>query len=129
METDFSEWLHNQLKEHGWTQAELARRSGISPSQITRVLSGSRGLGEQSVRAIADAFKLPPEEVYRAASLLPPISKERSQLSELTYLINLLDDDNLQEVIDYARHRLEKQEGKKQTSRRGTPARIANKTK
>jgi transcriptional regulator with XRE-family HTH domain len=129
MEISFSDWLREQLKERGWNQAELSRRSGISQPHITKALNGERNFGEQSIKAIAEALQFPPEKVFRIAGILPPISKERSQLGELTYLINLLDDNNLQEVIDYARHRLEKQEGTKQTSRRGAPARTALKDK
>lgn len=117
------EFLEAEMEKKGWKQADLARASNLDSAVISNIINGRRRMGEETAKAIAHALQLPPEEVFRIAGLLPPVSKERSQLSELTYLINMLDDNNLQEVIDYARHRLEKQEGKKQTSRRGTPAR------
>lgn len=80
------------------------------------------------MNAIARALHIPPENVFRSAGLLPTIPEERSQMKELNYLLNMLDDDNLQEVIDYAKLRLQKQEAKqdkKQTSRSKRPARNA----
>jgi transcriptional regulator with XRE-family HTH domain len=125
METNFPKWLNDQLENRGWSQAELARRSGISPSQISRLINDSRGIREKSVLGISNALKIPPEDVYREAGLLPRVTQKKSQLEELDHLASLLSRDDLQEVIDYARHRLEKQEEKKQTSRNKKPARNA----
>jgi transcriptional regulator with XRE-family HTH domain len=128
METNFADWLREKLKKENWSQAELSRRSGVSPAQITRVISGERGLGEQSILAIAQALKLPPEEVFRAAGLLPSVSAERSKINELEHLANMLGDDDLQEVIEYAKMRLrlkeDKQANKKQTSRKNPARRV-----
>lgn len=68
---EFSNWLREELDRRGWTQAKLAGLMGMSPAQVTRIMSGERGIGEQSLTAIAKAFRIPPEEVYRAAGLLP----------------------------------------------------------
>jgi transcriptional regulator with XRE-family HTH domain len=124
METSFIDWLRNELRERGWTQAELARRSGISPAHITKALNGERGFGEQSIRAIANAFNLPAEHVFRMAGVLPPVSAEKSKMAELSYLLNMLDDDDLDELIRFARFRLEDKE-KKKPSRSKRPARSA----
>lgn len=78
---DFANWLRDQLNTRGWTQAKLAGLMGMSPAQVTRIMSGERGIGEQSLTAIAKAFKIPPEEVYRAAGLLPQKS-EHDELVE-----------------------------------------------
>lgn len=98
MENNFPDWLRERLKDKGWTNAELARQSGISPAQITRVLNGDRGFGEQSLTAIAKAFNLPAEEVFRIAGTLPPV-KNNSRIDRLMYQIEELDEAD-QEVIE-----------------------------
>jgi transcriptional regulator with XRE-family HTH domain len=100
------------LSEKGWTQAELARRSGVSPAQITRVLSGERGLGEQSILAIAEALKLPPDEVYRAAGLLPQMGDD-PYAREAAHLIGLLSEDQKRSAIEILRTLVSVEERKK----------------
>jgi transcriptional regulator with XRE-family HTH domain len=113
METNFADWLQETLNEKGWSQAELARRSGISPAQITRVISGERGLGEQSIIALAAAFKLPAETVFRAAGLLPAEREKDPRDKEILHLFGLLADEEKQEILDYVRYRVERAEKKK----------------
>ncbi|MGC1374647.1 MAG: helix-turn-helix transcriptional regulator, partial [Anaerolineales bacterium] len=69
--SNFIDWLRKELEERGWSQAELARQSKLSPAQITRLLNGERGIGETGLNAIARALRLPPETVFRAAGMLP----------------------------------------------------------
>jgi len=124
---EFSEWLQAQMGEREISQSELARRSGLHRAIISKIINQISTPTPETAEALAAGLKLPPEEVYRAAGLLPPVPEERSQIEELKYLANLLDASELQEVIDYARHRLEKQsrEAPKNTSSRITkhPAR------
>jgi transcriptional regulator with XRE-family HTH domain len=40
MEWDFSERLGEALKYRGWTQTELARRSGVHQVQVHKILNG-----------------------------------------------------------------------------------------
>ena len=84
------------------------------------------------MNAIARALHIPPKNVFRSAGLLPTIPEERSQMKEHNYLLNMLDDDNLQELLENTKLRLEKQEAKqekKQTRRSASPARNALKEK
>ena len=60
METSLPDWLIEQMKERSITAAELSRKSGISAPQITRLLSGQRGVSEVSLRAISEALNIPP---------------------------------------------------------------------
>ena len=97
-----SEWLKAKLSETGMTQAELSRRSGISPGHITKVLNGERGLGEQGLKGIAEALKVPPEEVFRAAGLLPKIPETSAKEEQMLYLFRQMNNDQQQDVLDYA---------------------------
>lgn len=68
----FEDWLEGELKARGWTIAELARRGHMKPSSLSRVLSGTRKAGPELCNAIARALRIPPEDVFRRAGLLPP---------------------------------------------------------
>ncbi|MBA3533695.1 MAG: helix-turn-helix transcriptional regulator [Ardenticatenales bacterium] len=67
---DFAEWLQGELDRRGWDQAELARRSGITTAQVSRVISGGRNAGADFCIAIANALNLSREEVFRARGWL-----------------------------------------------------------
>lgn len=82
----FSEWLNAELKARGWKKVDLVRRSGVSFSQISMLMSGTRGVGDQSVIAIAKALKLPPVQVFEAAGFLPE-SKSDQWLEEMHVLL------------------------------------------
>jgi transcriptional regulator with XRE-family HTH domain len=95
MDDEFATWLSGELKARGWSQSELARRAGISHVTVSNLLSGLRGRGEQSCRAIAEALGVSSEMVFRLAGLLP----ESSQTNDLAYRISLLPTGD-QELID-----------------------------
>lgn len=68
----FGDWLQRELDNRGWDQAELSRRSGISSAQVSRIVTGGRRPGRDSIDGIARALRLPPEDVLRQAGILPP---------------------------------------------------------
>jgi len=89
MENSFSSWLYDRLNEKGWSQSELARRSGIAPGTLSNILSGKRGLGKDTLTAIADAFRLPAKTVYEAAGFFPP---EGNQTTEMDAVLESMKD-------------------------------------
>ena len=68
----FSEWLLLTLENKGWSQADLARAAKVSRSAISEIISGQRQIGKRTATSLAEALKLPPEQVFRAAGILPP---------------------------------------------------------
>lgn len=72
----FSEWLLMTLENKEWSQADLARAAKVSRSAISEIISGNRQVGKSTATAIAHALKLPPEQVFRAAGLLPPETED-----------------------------------------------------
>lgn len=86
----FSQWLLSELESREWSQVDLSRKSGVSQAQITRVLSGERGIGEKALSAIASALKLPPEHVFRMAGLLPPKENADEWVEEMNHKMGLL---------------------------------------
>lgn len=85
---NFGDWLKNELENQGISQKQLADMSNITPAQISRIISGTRGAGEQAINAIAHALKLPPDLVFEKAGLLPakielsPIKRKLAHLAE-----------------------------------------------
>lgn len=69
-EYTFASWLWDELNKRGWDQAQLVRRTGVSQSVISRIMSNSRKPGPESLRRIARALQVPEETAFRAAGLL-----------------------------------------------------------
>lgn len=101
--SDFTEWLQNELNSRGWAQIELTRRGGISSGAISKLMSGERKPGPDMCNAIATALNLPPEDVFRAAGLLPSARDDDPLIREATYLIGLLSQDRKRQVLEYIR--------------------------
>lgn len=60
MESDtFVRWLQEELDKREMTSADLARKAGLTQSQISRVMSYQRGAGMVFYRGVAKAFGLP----------------------------------------------------------------------
>ncbi|PKN83351.1 MAG: hypothetical protein CVU46_17175, partial [Chloroflexi bacterium HGW-Chloroflexi-8] len=72
MDIEFSDWLLEELKQRGWTQADLANSANINRQVVSTYINRQRKNPEPDVLiAIARAFVYPPEKVFRAAGLLP----------------------------------------------------------
>ena len=69
---DFADWLKQQLEEKGWKAAELARRSGVTPSYLSRVIRRERYIGHEAAEAIAGPLGLTVSEIKTAAGLEKP---------------------------------------------------------
>lgn len=109
MDCDFSEWLTSQLNKKSWSQSELANKAGLNRQVISTYINRQRNKPDADVLiAIGKAFGIPPEEVFRAAGLLPPERKNDSRDNELVYLFKLLPDGEKEQVLDYVRYVVEK---------------------
>jgi transcriptional regulator with XRE-family HTH domain len=85
----FSEWLQKELERKGWNQSDLARAAHLGKGSLSDIISGRRKVGSEVARAIADALKLPPEQVFRAAGILPP-EKEDPWVDEMSHKLGQL---------------------------------------
>lgn len=103
MDKTFAQWLQDQLQAHNMSQAELARRSGLTGAMISLLASGKREPGLDTIKGIARALKLPVEIVYRAAGLLPPKADESVTSEELQHLVSQLDERDQEMIIEMAR--------------------------
>jgi len=99
---DFVDWLKKELEKRDWSQADLARLSKISPTQIGRILLRERNAGTDALIAIADALNLPPEEVLRAAGVLPPKSERTEKIEKIHHIFDQLPPEEQDKLIEYA---------------------------
>lgn len=98
----FVEFLLRELQVRDWTQADLARKAGLSRMAVSAVIAGKRDPGPDLCNAIAGALELPPETVFREAGLLRDLPTPRAKFEEIViYRLSLLDDDQLENVLRY----------------------------
>jgi len=86
------------MEQKGWNQAELARRSKISPQQISYYVKGDREPGPSNIKKIANAFNVESaifiddyadrQEFIDASELIYDLPKKGKQKS-----VDLNDDD------------------------------------
>lgn len=71
MNLGFSVWLDKELSDRGWSQSEAARRGEISSQMINAVVNGQANPGLDFCKGISRALKIPLEDVFRLAGILP----------------------------------------------------------
>lgn len=114
MDIDFAEWLNKQLQVRNWSQSELANKAGIHRQVISSYIGGQRQKPDAEILlTIARALKLPPEEVLRAAKLLPQVSETTEKHTNLVHLFDLLPPEEQERVLRYVRLQVDIQEEQK----------------
>ena len=102
--TDFSTWLFDEIEKRGWSQGYLAKKSGITPSHISRLISGTRGVGNDTCIALARAFNYSEEFVLeKAGKLTPKPKKMKPSLREALHLFDQLDPEEQRLILTMMR--------------------------
>lgn len=109
----FNDWLLDKLQKIDWSQADLARASGLTTASISKYVGG-RIPDESALKKIAKAFNLPPETVFRAAGILPPVSELDATREEIIELTSHMSREEQREVLEYIRWRKSIEEKKSQ---------------
>ncbi|MCW5877753.1 MAG: helix-turn-helix transcriptional regulator [Anaerolineales bacterium] len=110
MKSAFVDWILQEMETRSWSQAELSRRSRVSESHISHVLSGRRGPQIGFCKGIAKAFEMPPELVLRKAGLLPPVREEAgSQTLEWQHIFSQArDDEERRQLLEVAQFEIKR---------------------
>ena len=58
MDNVFTDWVQNELNKRNWSRADLARRSGITQTHISRIMNQMRKPGTDALINIARAFQI-----------------------------------------------------------------------
>jgi transcriptional regulator with XRE-family HTH domain len=103
----FGEWIKHEIEKRGWTMSELARRCEVSHPAISRVVNGERGAGPDLCRAIARAFEMPEEHVFRMAGLLSQLPSPDDDLTfaQVYDMMNRLAPEERREIMEYVEWR------------------------
>ena len=101
--SDFSEWLQNVLKEKELIQADLVRLSGLSPSQVSKIINLHSPPGDKAIQAISKALQLDANIVYRAAGKIPKVTIKQATMEELESIISQLPPDQVDELLEIGR--------------------------
>lgn len=90
MNSGFSTWLDRELQTRGWSQSEAARRGAISSQMVNAVVNGQANPGLDFCKGIARAFKLPLDDVFRLAGILPtpPAPPPQTRERRIVYNVN-----------------------------------------
>lgn len=85
-------WLEKELKDRGWSHRELARRSGLSQTSISSVLSEAdkQKPGLDFCVAVSGPLGEKPETIMRLAGLLPPLPETVQEEDEIIDIIRRL---------------------------------------
>lgn len=119
---DFATWLEHEMVERGLSQSELARRGGLTPTAINKVLSRERRPGVDLCRGIARAFNMQDVDVMRLAGLAAPDpSTDAPGLRELISRFSQLSDEDQEAVLRHVRALDEMQQAEKRRSLRLKP--------
>ena len=113
VENTFQSWLENELKTRGWTLNYLARRAGLSGGTLNNIMSGVRGVGFDTCKAVAEALNVPPVVVFRAAGLLPPEPEDNQKQLHLWHLFSQLDQDDQEDIFTLIEAKIQRKQSKK----------------
>ncbi len=88
----FNDWLVREMGKRGWSQSDLARSSDLNRAVINKLLNGQTLPRPSTLESIARALKLPVEQIYRVAGLLPEVTENESYLEEVMHHVRQIQD-------------------------------------
>lgn len=105
--TIFTDWLEKEMHNRNMSPATLSRAMRKDQGVISRMLSGERKPRPETLSLVAHALKVPTDEVFRAAGILPPSAEEDPLVKLITYLAEQLPtEEDKQDAAEYLRLRL-----------------------
>jgi len=68
---EFGIWVRQEREKKNWSQADLARESGLYRSLINNIENGVSESSPKTLKALAHAFDYPLDLLYEFVNLLP----------------------------------------------------------
>jgi transcriptional regulator with XRE-family HTH domain len=103
METNFADWLVQELETRGMNQADLARASGLGNGSISDVIKGRRKAGKEFAIAVARGLNLPVETVFQEAGFLPRAKEHDREMEQIMTLVDSMTKEEQRELLSYIR--------------------------
>jgi len=119
-------WIQQEREKRGLSQSTLARLAGLNRAVINKIENDLVQPRPETLIAIAKGLNIPRLTVFRAVGWIEE-STSNVRLDEADYILSMLENDDLEEIIQIAKLKLERQKAQinKQTSRNKKPARSA----
>lgn len=83
----FGEWFDSLMTAHGYTNADLARRTDITRVMVGKYRRGMARPSPKTAQKIADAFGLNPFDVMSVAGYGGDVDDTRSRIADLVRFI------------------------------------------
>jgi transcriptional regulator with XRE-family HTH domain len=113
---DFPQWLRNEIDRREMSQIDLSRKTGVSATQIARILSGERGMGIETLVAISTALNISPITIIRKAGILPE-GGENASFEDWQFLLSQLAPDEQDEIRQIIELKIERRQKSEQAAR------------
>jgi transcriptional regulator with XRE-family HTH domain len=94
----FIVWMQKEMNARNWKQADLARSANLDSALISMLINGKRKPGEVTCNAIASAFNIPAETVFRIAGLLHS-DDPQEHIKRLGYKFEQLSERDQEEIL------------------------------
>jgi transcriptional regulator with XRE-family HTH domain len=96
----FGEWLQKEINARDWSEAKLARLSGLTRQAINNYINARVNNPDKSaLQKIAKAFGYDVEDVYREAGLLPKKIEADPLKDRIDYLLDRLPENKREEIL------------------------------
>lgn len=108
--TNFGEWLRKERESRNWSQADLARLSGLHRQIINKTENGVSTPAIETFIALASALKYSPILLFRKAGLLPNHNGNGDQVKfeDWEYLLKQMSPEDEAELRQIAELKIER---------------------
>ncbi len=104
--TDFAYWLQQQLDDRNWKPTDLAKRSHLSDTAVSRILRGQRNPDPETLLAIAKALSISATAIYQRAGLLPEgngDNKVNETIEQILHEVEGMPEQDQNEILAFIR--------------------------
>ena len=93
---EFGEWVRQQRSHRKWTQADLARESGLYRSLINNIENGVSESAPKTLSALAKAFGYEAQYLFELTEILPAKTKLSPARQKLLNMSNDLPESDIE---------------------------------
>lgn len=120
---DLVDYLSKAMSDKDLIPADITRLSGLSASQVSKILGRKSPAGLDAIECFAIALDVDFNVLYRLSKNLPMPPENDARRNELVRLYDKAKENSREDIIDYAKMRVEKD--KREESKSGKRDRIA----
>lgn len=105
---NFGDWLRKERETRGWSQADLARISGLHRQIINKTENGVSTPAVETFISLAEALNLSPILLFRQAGLLPNSNGDQVKFEDWEYLLKQMTPEDEAELRQIAELKIER---------------------